>query len=39
MKIPLSQRVYKCHRCGLVIDRDFNAAVNLMNYGRSYTTL
>jgi putative transposase len=30
--LTLSDRVYKCD-CGLVIDRDLNAAINLMNYG------
>ncbi|MFQ5978160.1 MAG: RNA-guided endonuclease InsQ/TnpB family protein [Candidatus Heimdallarchaeota archaeon] len=30
-KLPLSQRVYRCGnpKCGLVLDRDLNAAVNL----------
>jgi putative transposase len=27
--IGLSQRVYACEDCGLVIDRDLNAAINL----------
>ena len=26
-------RIYKCPVCGLEIDRDYNAALNLMNYG------
>lgn len=26
-------RVYKCPNCGLEIDRDYNAALNLRNYG------
>ena len=30
--LQLSDRVYKCDNCGLVIDRDFNASVNLANY-------
>lgn len=29
--LKLSDRVYKCDRCGLVIDRDVNAAINLRN--------
>ena len=29
----LSEREYKCEKCGLVIDRDLNAAINLKNYG------
>ena len=28
----LSERTYKCEICGLVIDRDYNASINLMNY-------
>jgi len=28
-QVALSERVYKCTDCGLVIDRDFNAAINL----------
>ncbi len=31
--LKLKDRVYKCDKCGLEIDRDFNASVNLMNYG------
>lgn len=31
--LKLSDRVYKCDKCGLDIDRDFNASLNLMNYG------
>lgn len=30
-KLRLSDRVYKCD-CGLVLDRDYNAAINLMRY-------
>lgn len=29
----LSERVYVCESCGVVIDRDHNAAINLKNYG------
>jgi transposase len=29
----LSEREYVCEKCGLVIDRDLNAAINLRNYG------
>ena len=29
--LKLSDRVYKCDRCGLTIDRDFNASLNLRN--------
>lgn len=27
--LKLSERVYKCPECGMIIDRDFNAALNL----------
>ena len=30
--LRLSDRIYKCPECGLVIDRDLNAAINLANY-------
>lgn len=30
--IKLSERTYKCPVCGLEIDRDFNASINLRNY-------
>ena len=30
--LKLSDRTYTCSECGLVIDRDLNAAINLMNY-------
>ena len=30
--LSLSERVYVCEHCGLVIDRDLNAALNLTNY-------
>ena len=31
--MPLRQRVYECPCCGLVLDRDRNAAINLKQYG------
>uniref|UniRef100_A0A7C5RFC9 Cas12f1-like TNB domain-containing protein n=1 Tax=Thermus caliditerrae TaxID=1330700 RepID=A0A7C5RFC9_9DEIN len=31
--MPLLARVFRCPRCGLEIDRDLNAALNLMRYG------
>ena len=31
--LKLSDRIYRCSVCGFVIDRDFQASVNLMNYG------
>lgn len=30
--LTLSDRVYECGACGLVIDRDLNAAINLARY-------
>lgn len=35
--LKLSERTYICEHCGLEIDRDFNAAINLMNYGINNT--
>ncbi|WP_376791689.1 RNA-guided endonuclease InsQ/TnpB family protein [Thermoflexus sp.] len=32
-KVPLSARVFRCPRCGLEMDRDRNAALNLKRYG------
>jgi transposase len=32
-KLPLSERSYVCASCGLVLDRDVNAARNLAEYG------
>jgi len=36
-KLKLSERTYVCENCGLVIDRDLNAAINLRNRSVSYT--
>ncbi len=33
-KLSLAERTYSCDACGLVIDRDLNAALNLAAYGR-----
>ena len=33
--LKLSDRTYHCEHCGTVIDRDFNASVNLYKYGKS----
>ena len=30
--LKLKDRIYKCDNCGLEIDRDYNASLNLMNY-------
>ena len=32
--LELSERTYRCEACGLVIDRDFNASLNLMQAGK-----
>ena len=32
-EMPLSERVFRCPRCGLEIDRDLNAAINLKKIG------
>ena len=31
-ELTLKDRIYKCNKCGLEIDRDINAAINLANY-------
>ena len=37
VKLPLAERTYQCHDCGLVIDRDLNAATNLARYTQRET--
>ena len=32
--LKLSDRVYRCDKCGLIIDRDYNASINLMKYSK-----
>ena len=32
-EMSLQDRVYKCPHCGLVIDRDLNAAINILRLG------
>ena len=32
--LKLSDRVYICDNCGLEIDRDYNASINLMKYSK-----
>lgn len=34
-KLKLSNREWVCSKCGTIHDRDFNASINLMKYGRS----
>lgn len=36
-KLLLSERIYKCEKCGLEIDRDYNATLNLCRLGYSQT--
>ena len=38
-KLPLSERVYHCEECGIVIDRDLNAAINIQVAGSAPETL
>ena len=38
-KLPLSERVYHCEECGLAIDRDVNAAINIQVAGSAPETL
>jgi putative transposase len=37
-KLPLSERTYRCFDCGLVIDRDLNAAANLASLVETATS-
>ena len=30
--LKLKDRAYMCENCGFIIDRDYNAAINLMRY-------
>ena len=32
--LKLKDRIYRCSECGLEIDRDLNASINLMNYSK-----
>lgn len=34
--LKLSDRIYRCDECGLIIDRDLNAAINLKQYAFNY---
>ncbi|WP_029680248.1 zinc ribbon domain-containing protein, partial [Bifidobacterium longum] len=38
-KLSLSERVYHCGKCGLSIDRDVNAAINIQVAGSAPETL
>jgi len=35
--MPLSKRVYECKNCGLKIDRDLNASINLELYPTTHS--
>ena len=37
--LSLSDRTYHCDECGLTIDRDLNAAINLCNLKKKYCTV
>ena len=38
-KLSLSERTYRCEHCGLTIDRDLNAAINIMVAGSAPETV
>ena len=31
-EMKVDKRIYKCNKCGLILDRDLNAAINLANF-------
>ena len=33
-ELPLRERTYRCECCGLIIDRDYNASINLSRYNK-----
>ena len=33
--LKLKDRIYRCEACGMTVDRDKNASINLRNYGKS----
>ena len=38
-KLPLPERTYRCDSCGLVLDRDLNAAINICVAGSAPETI
>ncbi|EQD65833.1 protein containing Transposase, IS605 OrfB, partial [mine drainage metagenome] len=37
-ELSLSERIYHCQSCGLVLDRDLNAAINLAGWAHPAVT-
>ncbi|MGK4066598.1 transposase [Rothia sp. HC945] len=37
-KLSLPERVYRCRHCGVVLDRDINAAINILALARGHKT-
>jgi len=33
VNIKLSDRIYRCEKCGQLIDRDLNSAINILKIG------
>ncbi|MFA6941678.1 MAG: zinc ribbon domain-containing protein [Clostridiaceae bacterium] len=36
--LQLQDRIYKCKHCGLIIDRDYNASINIKEIGSTLLT-
>lgn len=36
-ELTLKDRIYECSKCGLILDRDLNASVNLKNFAVGFT--
>ena len=36
-ELPLSERIYHCEACGIILDRDYNASINIRNEGMRMT--
>ena len=36
-RLTLAERTYECEHCGIVLDRDLNAAINLARLGETQT--
>nr|WP_297488116.1 zinc ribbon domain-containing protein [uncultured Cetobacterium sp.] len=37
-ELKLSERTYKCETCGIELDRDINASINIRELGRTLLT-